>query len=100
MADRAYKTRGEEANEIEIGKLYELGRAHFGLYGTGGSRNGYCRGAECFLPLVRQKREQRFKPVMLSTQKRVAQDMNTIERTLAPDYSNSRQKINAEGVYR
>src|ERR1700720_1370225 len=47
-------TRGEEANEIEIGNfntlylsVHESEGAHSGLHVTGGNRNGYSLGAKC-----------------------------------------------------
>ena len=47
-------TRGEEANEIEIGNFktlslftHESGGAHSGLHVTGGNRNPCSRDAKC-----------------------------------------------------
>jgi hypothetical protein len=47
-------TRGEEADEIEIGNfktlqlsMHESAGAHSGLHVTGGNRNGCSRGAKC-----------------------------------------------------
>jgi hypothetical protein len=64
------RTRGEEADEIEIGNLHESGEAHSGLHVTGGNRNG-CSRRKVLLPSIRQKREKRLKSVTPSGLKRV-----------------------------
>src|SRR6476660_8269361 len=64
-------TRGEEANEIEIGNLHESGGPRSSLHVTGGNRKATAGAHSGSSAQFSPKREKRLKPVMSSGPKRL-----------------------------